>query len=83
MTEPQSFEKAYTRLEQILEKMNSGTVSLEESLSLYEEADKLISSCSKKLDAAEKRIQTLVKNREGEIQYNEDGSLAVEDFRSE
>lgn len=83
MTNNQSFEKAYTRLEEILEKMNSGTISLEDSLSLYEEADKLISSCTKKLDEAEKRIQTLVKNREGEVQYQEDGSLAMEDFTTE
>lgn len=83
MTDNHSFEKAYTRLEEILEKMNSGTISLEDSLSLYEEADKLISNCTKKLDEAEKRIQTLVKNREGEVQYQEDGSLAMEDFTTE
>jgi exodeoxyribonuclease VII small subunit len=44
-----SFESSYLRLEEILEQMNSKKVSLEESLSLYKEADCLISSCNEKL----------------------------------
>ena len=62
-----SFEKAFARLEEILEKMNSGSVSLDESLKLYEEADKLINICSKRLNSAEKKIETLIKNRKGEL----------------
>lgn len=65
MSEP-TFESALQRLEQILEKMNSGAVPLEESLKLYEEADQLITSCSKKLNDAEKKIEILIKNRSGE-----------------
>lgn len=65
MSEP-TFESALQRLEQILEKMNSGAVPLEESLKLYEEADQLISSCNKKLNDAEKKIEILIKNRSGE-----------------
>ncbi|HKY99828.1 MAG TPA: exodeoxyribonuclease VII small subunit, partial [Rhabdochlamydiaceae bacterium] len=61
-----SFELAYQRLEEILEKMNSGKVSLDESLKLYEEADRLISSCNKRLSDAEKKIEVLIKNRDGE-----------------
>lgn len=64
---PFSFEEAYGRLETILEAMNSGKVSLEDSLKLYEEADRLISACSSRLQEAEKRIEVLVKNREGEL----------------
>lgn len=62
-----SFEAAFARLEEILEKMNSGSVSLDESLKLYEEADKLINICSKRLNSAEKKIETLIKNRKGEL----------------
>ena len=40
-----SFEAAFQRLEAILEMLNSGHVSLEEALKLYEEADKLIIQC--------------------------------------
>ena len=59
-----SFETAYKRLETILEKLGSGEIPLEESLTLYEEADKLISTCQSKLSHAEQKIQIMVKNRE-------------------
>lgn len=62
------FEKAYSRLEEILEKMNSGKATLDESLKLYEEADKLIASCSKKLGEAEKKIEILIKGRDGGLE---------------
>lgn len=61
-----AFEAAFARLEQILEKMNSGSVSLDDSLKLYEEADRLIVTCNKKLNDAEKKIEMLVKNRNGD-----------------
>ncbi len=75
-----SFESAYARLEEILEKMNSGKVPLEESLKLYEEADRLITWCNKGLLEAEKRIEILTKNREGELQLNEQGRPQVQEF---
>jgi exodeoxyribonuclease VII small subunit len=62
------FETAYARLETILGRMNSGQVPLEDSLKLYEEADTLIRRCSQKLTEAEKRIEILVKNREGALE---------------
>lgn len=58
-----SFEKAFERLEQILHTMNSGKTPLEESLKLFEEAEKLIGACSTKLNSAEKRIEQLIKNK--------------------
>lgn len=66
-SEDVSFEKAFTRLEQILEKMNSNTISLDESLKLYEEADSLIKICGKKLNDAEKKVEILIKNRNGDL----------------
>jgi exodeoxyribonuclease VII small subunit len=74
MTEKEelSFEKAFERLEHILEILNSKHPSLEESLKLYEEADKLIAFCSKKLTQAEKKIEVLMKNREGMVQMGPD-----------
>ncbi len=76
-----SFEAAYARLEEILEKMNSGKVSLEDSLKLYEEADKLITSCSKRLTEAEKKIEILIKNREGEVAVDEQGRPQMQAFK--
>jgi exodeoxyribonuclease VII small subunit len=75
-----TFEAAYSRLEEILEKMNSGNTSLEESLSLYEEADKLISHCNLKLNHAEKKIEMLIKGRDGELSLAEDGTPKKEEF---
>ncbi|HSX03527.1 MAG TPA: exodeoxyribonuclease VII small subunit, partial [Rhabdochlamydiaceae bacterium] len=68
-----SFEEAYERLEQILEKMNGEQVALEESLKLYEEADQLIASCNQKLTTAEQKIEVLMKNRSGEVAVDENG----------
>jgi exodeoxyribonuclease VII small subunit len=83
VTTPQkeiSFEDAFARLEQILEKMNSGSISLDESLKLYEEADKLISLCGKRLTEAEKKIETLVKNRNGDLTIGPDQKPVVQEF---
>ena len=46
----QSFESAFERLEQILEKMNTGKTPLDESLKLFEEADQLIRFCTRAPD---------------------------------
>lgn len=75
-----TFEKAFSRLEVILEKMNSGEVSLDESIKLYEEADQLINFCGKKLNDAERKIQILVKNRNGELSQDCDGNPKCEPF---
>lgn len=66
-----SFEEAYARLEQILEKMNSNAVSLDESIKLYEEADKLILLCQGRLTEAEQKVEILMKNRDGTLVLNE------------
>ncbi|MBS0652217.1 MAG: exodeoxyribonuclease VII small subunit [Verrucomicrobia bacterium] len=75
-----TFETAYARLEEILEKMNSGKVALEESLKLYEEADKLIVWCSKRLTEAEKKIEVLTKNRDAELVLDPTGKPQTQPF---
>lgn len=74
---PTTFEASLLRLEQILEKMNSGAVPLEEALKLYEEADLLIATCSKRLNEAERKIEVLIKTRTGELAIGPDGKPAV------
>jgi exodeoxyribonuclease VII small subunit len=76
-----SFEQTYTRLEQILEKLNSGKASLDDSLKLYEEADILITACSKRLNEAEQKIEMLIKNRQGELELNEQGAPQTQPFQ--
>jgi exodeoxyribonuclease VII small subunit len=77
---PFSFEQAYARLEEILEQMNSGKVSLDESLKLYEEADRLIASCNSRLNEAEQKIESLIKNRNGELAMGENDKPMTQPF---
>lgn len=84
MTEKQlCFEKAFTRLESILERMNSGEITLEESLDLFEEADSLILHCNKQLGNAEKRVEKLIKNRNSELSLGADQRPLTTDFTVE
>lgn len=75
-----NFEKAFTRLEEILEKLNSGTVSLDDSLKLYEEADQLINTCGNKLNDAERKVEKLMKQRNGDLQIGADQQPMTENF---
>lgn len=52
-----NFEKALARLETIVEKLDDESLSLEESLELYEEGIKLSKECSKTLEEAQLRIK--------------------------
>lgn len=74
------FENALTRLEHILEKMNSGACALDEALKLYEEADQLIAACNKRLNEAERKIDVLIKNRSGEVSLGPDGKPVTQPF---
>lgn len=75
-----SFEKAFERLEQILETMNNGKTPLEESLKLFEEAEKLIRTCSTRLTSAEQKIEQLIKNK-GEVALDAEQRPKTEPFR--
>lgn len=79
-TIPLSFEAAFARLEEILERLNTGTISLDDSLKLYEEADQLIVTCNKRLNDAERRIEILVKNRNGELAIGSDDKPIVQEY---
>ncbi len=75
-----TFETAYARLEEILEKINSGRIALEDSLKLYEEANHLITWCSRRLSDAEKKIELLTKNREGDLKLDAQGRPELQPF---
>jgi exodeoxyribonuclease VII small subunit len=80
MKKDKTFEDAYARLEEILEKINHGDISLEKSIEFYEEADNLIKNCNEKIDVAEKKITTLMKNREKEVVLDENGNPVEKNF---
>lgn len=79
-SETLTFEMAFARLEGILEKMNSGSIPLDEALKLYEEADRLIVLCQKRLNEAERKVEILIKNRNGELTLDSDETPQTQDF---
>ena len=55
------FEKAIDELEQLVEKMEQGNLSLEASLQLFERGVALTRACQKALTEAEQKVQILLK----------------------
>jgi exodeoxyribonuclease VII small subunit len=54
------FEEQLTALETVVERLERGELSLDESVQLFEEGVKLSNACKKELEAAEGKIQMLV-----------------------
>ena len=62
-----SFEKDIKRLEDIVAKMEAGDVPLDESMKLFEEGVKLSRLCSERLDKAEKKVEIITADKNGNI----------------
>ncbi len=60
-----SFEAALRRLEEIVDTLESGELSLEESIKIFEEGVGLTRTCSKQLETAEQKVTTLLAEAEG------------------
>ena len=54
-----TFEEALLRLEEVVKQLESGGVSLDASLALYEEGVSLVRLCSSSLESAEQRVRVL------------------------
>ena len=67
------FEKKLEELENIVEKLGSGELSLEASLKLFEKGVKLSRECSEQLSQSEKKVQEL-------IDINSKGLAVTKDF---
>lgn len=67
----QTFESAITRLEEIVEEMESDKLPLEQLLVRYEEGTRLAKVCQEKLDSAEKRIEIIARGAAGKPQLVE------------
>lgn len=65
------FEKQLTALETVVERLERGDLSLEESVRLFEEGVKLSDACKKELEAAEGKIQLLVEQRNGTMKVTD------------
>lgn len=58
------FEQSLKRLEEIVDRLEGDDLDLEQSLALFEEGVKLAEACGMRLDAAEKKVTLLIKDRE-------------------
>jgi exodeoxyribonuclease VII small subunit len=80
-----SFEKALTDLENIVEKLEKGGLSLNDSLALFEKGVKLAKFLREELGKAEKKVEILLKDEKGEIKKEpfdleqEEGLSSTED----
>lgn len=61
------FESALARLEEIVKELETGDLPLEQSLKLFEEGIKLSRICNKRLEDAERRVEILLKNKNGTV----------------
>jgi exodeoxyribonuclease VII small subunit len=60
-----SFEEQLNALESVVERLEQGDLSLEDSVRLFEEGMKLSDACKKELEAAEGKIQILAQRGNG------------------
>jgi exodeoxyribonuclease VII small subunit len=65
------FEEHLTKLEAVVERLERGDLTLDESVRLFEEGMKLSRSCKEELEQAEGRIQVLVEGKGGKMQVAE------------
>jgi exodeoxyribonuclease VII small subunit len=61
------FEKSLARLEQVVKKLESPELSLDDAMKLFEEGVKLSRECQKQLEEAEARVEILLKKADGKI----------------
>ena len=64
MPKKNNFENALKRLEEIIQRLEGGELSLDESLKLFEEGIELSRLCTKKLSEAESKVEKLIKSGE-------------------
>jgi exodeoxyribonuclease VII small subunit len=76
------FEDALKRLEKIVGDLEGGGLSLDEALEKYEEGIKLSKTCAKKLEAARKKVEILLKSEDGSVELRDfDEKMTEEDAK--
>lgn len=71
LTFMKTFEDALKELKEIIGKLESGNLSLEDSIKLFQEGTELISLSHKKLSEIRKKVEILVEDKDGEITFEE------------
>ncbi len=67
----EKFEDKLEKLNNIVEKLESGNISLDESLKQFENGTKLLGECFKSLDKYNKKIQILTEKKDGETELSD------------
>ena len=67
----QKFEDKINELQKIVDKLESGNISLDESLKQFEKGTKLLGECFKSLEKYQKKIQILTENSSGETKLED------------
>jgi exodeoxyribonuclease VII small subunit len=62
------FEVALEELENVVEQLESGDLSLEDSLAAFEKGVGLVKYCNQKLTDVEKKVEFLINDKEGKLQ---------------
>lgn len=75
-----TFESSLGELERIVRKLEEGEMSLEESLKLFEDGVKLSRECQERLNQAERRIEVLLKDSDGNLSLQ---NLVPDEMREE
>lgn len=75
-----SFETSLSDLEKIVRELENGDSTLEESLKLFEDGVKLSRECQERLAQAERRIEVLLQDSDGELKLQ---ILEPEEFKEE
>ena len=68
------FEEAIADLEQVVEQLESGDLSLEDSLEAFEKGVGLVRYCNQKLSEVEKKVELLVKDKQGQLRLQAFGN---------
>ncbi len=61
------FEASLKKLEEIVKRLENGSLTLEDSLKAFEEGVKHAAFCSGRLDDAEQRVEILLKQKDGSL----------------
>ncbi len=67
----EKFEQSLKKLEDAVNRLESGELTLDDSLKIFEEGVKHAAICSRKLNDAQKRVELLLKQKDGSF-YREE-----------
>lgn len=61
----EKFETSLKKLEEVVRRLEGGTLALDDAIKAFEEGVKHAAFCAKRLDEAERKVEMLIKQRDG------------------